>query len=269
MYQQINSINQKLSMTQYELDRAIFEYDLAKTDIEFTQVIGYEIQLSKYNFICAKTDKHKETDKLGVYFQTDFLNETFKDFLENKKSIKSTLSKIKKWFDKLLITHKETIDWNGLFAAKSENLGEVLRTHYNTMPDSIFWKMVKRCYVSSSFAHTDESTILRYLNDTRPEKEHLMDDAERELFNNLPDEVTIYRGCTKQEIKSGKYRMSWTLDRKTAEFFAFEYVNLERENSLEKDKSLYDVVEKTVSKKDLLCYFGDRSEAEVLYIPTK
>ena len=83
-------------MTQYELDRAIFEYDLAKTDIQQTKVHGYEIQQSKYNFVCSNSTKHKETDKLGVYFQTDFLNETFKDFVENKRPVEPTLKKIKK-----------------------------------------------------------------------------------------------------------------------------------------------------------------------------
>lgn len=256
-------------MTQYELDRAIFEYDSAKTDIQKTKVSGYEMQLTFYNIICSNTTKHKETDKLGVRFQTDFLNETYKDFLENQRPIQPTLKKIKKWFDELLVNQKETIDWDRMFASNAENLGEVLRTHYHTMPHSIYWKMVANCYTSSSFAHTDESTILKYLNDTRPEKEHLMDDEEREFFNNLPDKVTIYRGCTKKEIKSGKFRMSWTLDRKIAEFFAFEYINLNHENSFRKDKSLYDIVEKSVDKKDLLCYFGGRNEAEVLYISNK
>jgi hypothetical protein len=256
-------------MTQFEIDRAIFEYDSAKTNIQQTQVLGYENQLTIFNIICSEPKKHRESDKLGVLYQTDFLNETYKDFLENQRQIQPTLKKIKKWFDKLLVTQKDTIDWDSMFSANPENLGEVLRTHYDTMPHNIYWKMVGECYTCSSFAHTDETTILKYLNDTRPEKEHLMDEEERIFFNNLPDEVTIYRGCTKKEIKSGKFRISWTLNKKIAEFFAFEYINLSHEISLDKDKSLYDVVEKTVSKKDLLCYFGGREEAEVLYIPNK
>lgn len=256
-------------MTKSELDRAILEYDFAKTDIQQTEVFGYEIQLCKYNITCSQTKKHKESDKLGVYFQTDFLNETYKDFIENQRPIQPTLKKIKKWFDELFVMQKGTIDWDRMFALNAENLGELLRTHYDIMPHSIYWKIVAYCYTSSSLAHTDKSTILKYLNDTRPEKENLMNEEEREFFNNLPDEVTIYRGCTKKEIKSGKFRMSWTLDRKIAEFFAYDYINFTFENSSKKDKSMYDVVEKTVNKKDLLCYFGDRNESEVLYIPTK
>lgn len=256
-------------MAQFELDRAIFEYDRAKTVIQQTAVTGYELPLTMYNITCSNTEKVRETDKIGVYLQTDFLNETFKDFVENQRPVKPTLKKIKKWFDELIITQKKNVNWDNMFASNAENIGEVLRTHYDTMPHSIYWRMVAYCYTSSSFAHTDESIILKYLTDTRPEKENLMDEEEREFFNNLPDEVTIYRGCTKEEIKSGKFRMSWTLDRKIAEFFAYEYINFSIENSLDKDKSMYDVVEKTVNKKDLLCYFGDRNEAEVLYIPSK
>lgn len=256
-------------MTQSELDIATIEYDILKTNIQQTKLFGYEMLLANYNSVCTRTDRYKETDKLGVCFQTDFLNETYKDFLENERPIQPTLNKIKKWFDELLITHKEIIDWDGMFSANAENLGEILRTHYDIIPNDIYWKMVGQCYTCSSLAHTDMPIILNYLNDERPEKEHLMDEEEREFFNNLPDEVTIYRGCTKKEIKSGNFRISWTLDKKIAEFFAFEYNNLAIGHSLDKNKSLYEVIEKTVSKKDLLCYFGGRNEAEVLYIPTK
>ena len=83
-------------MTKYELDRAIIEYDSAKTDIQKTKTFGYEMQLTIYNFTCSSSTKHKETDKLGVRFQTDFLNETYKDFLQNQRPIQSTLNKIKK-----------------------------------------------------------------------------------------------------------------------------------------------------------------------------
>ncbi|MCG2611527.1 hypothetical protein LZZ90_08400 [Flavobacterium sp. SM15] len=256
-------------MTEYEIKRAMVEYDVAITSIRQTRLFGYESQLAEFNYWCAKTDRHKETDKNGVRFQTDFINETYKDFLVEQRTESYSLNKLKSWYDELLTKSKDTIDWDMIIAAtEPNNLHDIIKTHYHNMPDEVYWEIVGHCYTMSNLAHTDMEIILSYINDSRPKKEYMMDEDEREFFNNLPDEVTIYRGCSKKEIESGNYRISWTLDKKVAEFFAYEYINLNFEKSFEKDKSKFDVVEKTVNKSELLAYFGGRNESEVLYLPS-
>lgn len=44
-----------------------------------------------------------------------------------------------------------------------------------------------------------------------------------ELYNSLPEEVTLYRGTNMEECWSLAYGFSWTTDIKVARFFAFEY----------------------------------------------
>lgn len=79
-------------------------------------------------------------------------------------------------------------------------------------------------------------------------------DEERELFESLPDEVTVYRGCflNEQNRKQG-FNLSWTLSREVAEFFAHRFNQAGR-----------GVFEATISKSRILGLFLDREEAEVL-----
>lgn len=256
-------------MTEEQINLAIIEYDQAISNIQSVRYDGYSLLILVYNGLIKSDRKFKEWYKLGVMYQTDFIEETYRDFIENQRPVESTLSILKEWFDDLLITNAESIDWDNILVSNAENLGEILRTHYNTIPHNIYWQIVARCYTDSSFAHTNINLVLSYLKANRPDKEFLMEEEDREFFNNLPDEVTIYRGCTKEEIKSGNFRLSWTLDKKIAEFFAFTYINHTYDKGGKKDITKYDIMEKVVSKKDLLCYFSGRNEAEVLYIQTK
>lgn len=79
-------------------------------------------------------------------------------------------------------------------------------------------------------------------------KELLMTEQELEFFNNLPEEITIYRGADSIE------GISWTLCKEKAEWFAKRY------NKNNK------VFEKTVKKNDCLCYLNDRKEEEIIYL---
>jgi hypothetical protein len=256
-------------MTKEELENIVFEYTNAVEAIKDTSWKTYEVNLQIYNMIC-EMKTNDPTKKEGVVYQNDFINELYKDFLENERQISTTVDKLRKWCSKLIRENKDIIVWEDLPLYSGKDSFEILRNNWDILPNKIYWTFVGESYTCSDLGHSDSKLIDEYLSDTRPAKEHLMTEEEREYFNNLPEELTIYRGCTKKEINSGNFRCSWTLDKKVAEFFAFEYINrIFEDGGKPKDKSLYDIVEKTVNKKDLLCYFGGRDEAEVLYIPTK
>ncbi|HIG58677.1 MAG TPA: hypothetical protein EYQ21_04665 [Flavobacteriales bacterium] len=84
----------------------------------------------------------------------------------------------------------------------------------------------------------------------------MMDDEEREFFDNLPDEVTVYRGAL--EFKDGTSNIdgySWSIARETAEFFANRFV---------RDGVTPVVVEGTVAKDKIRSYFSGRGENEII-----
>ena len=85
----------------------------------------------------------------------------------------------------------------------------------------------------------------------------MLSKKEREVLLSLPSEVVIYRGCYSTELKSKKYSISWTLDKKVAEFFANRPTK----------KSTGSVIELTTPKERIIAYFKDRKEDEVIYIP--
>lgn len=88
----------------------------------------------------------------------------------------------------------------------------------------------------------------------KADKEHFMDEKELDVFNNLPDELVIYRGC---RSKGGVKACSWTLDKKQAEWFANRY-----------NKNGY-VFEAKIRKEHVIAYKSDRSEKEIVADYTK
>jgi len=254
-------------MTDNELRRALFEYDILLQTLNSMVFFGFEQLIEDYEYMC-NSKKHKETDKLNVMFQTDFLEKTYHDFLYNNKDFNLIQQKLKKWHYDLINNNEKSIDWDKIiFSANPNNLQEIIELHQDKMSDEVYWKIIAHSYTSSNLGHSKNDIISHYLNNKRPNKHFLMNEDERNFLNELPDQITIYRGCSKKEINSKKIRYSWTLDKKVAEFFAYEYINLSLTNSIEKDKSEFDVIEKVINKSEVIAYFNGREESEILYFP--
>ena len=88
------------------------------------------------------------------------------------------------------------------------------------------------------------------------DKNALMEEEELEVYNSLPDIVTVYRGVTSYNNKKIEV-LSWTIDPEVAKWFANRY---------EEHGQVYAA---TISKKHILAYFGGRNEAEVIVDPSK
>lgn len=82
----------------------------------------------------------------------------------------------------------------------------------------------------------------------------LMDEEEHQIFMELDDIVTVYRGVTSVNVKNIK-ALSWTLDRNTAEWFAHRF----GENG--------SVYEAQIQKQYIYAFFGGRNESEVIVDP--
>lgn len=257
------------TMDDFDLKLAFHEYDIAISNINIAYTYGFAYQIKEYENQCSKA-KFKETYKLNVMFQTDFLEETYKDFLFNNKNAEFALKKLSNWHFDLLNKNEKSIDWNiVIFSANPNNLEEILSLHSDKMSDEVYWQTIAHCYRSSNLGHSGNNIISNYLNKNRPNKHFLMDENERKFLAELPEKITIYRGCSKKEIISKKIRYSWTLDKKVAEFFAYEYSSNGLTQSLDKVKSDFDVIEKTINKSEVIAYFNGRQESEILYYPKK
>lgn len=78
----------------------------------------------------------------------------------------------------------------------------------------------------------------------------MMDKEDRETFDSLPDEFTVYRG-------SDYEHMSWTLSKEKAEWFRDRYEGL-------RDCKLF---EKRIKKDEVLAYINARGEEEIILRP--
>lgn len=100
--------------------------------------------------------------------------------------------------------------------------------------------------------HTDEiwNDIFDYgVADARP---LMMDETEQQAFEQLPDVVTVYRGC----YADNKWGMSWSLDKEVAERFPF----LNRYRSSGRPL----LVKARIQKQDIVALKLDRNESEVI-----
>ena len=95
--------------------------------------------------------------------------------------------------------------------------------------------------------NVSQMEILKMLRKCNPK--YLMGQENYEVYENLPDTFTVYRGLQENAQEDG---LSWTLSKEVAEWFASRF-----ENDGE-------IIEKTVHKTEVIAYFNDRDEEEVV-----
>lgn len=97
-----------------------------------------------------------------------------------------------------------------------------------------------------------QKEMLKMFRDADPKI--LMDGEELKKLSELDDTVTVYRGVTSYNAKNVK-ALSWTLDQKTAEWFAHRFGE---------DGTVY---EAQITKQHIYALFNGRGESEVIVDP--
>ncbi|PSW06061.1 hypothetical protein [Photobacterium lipolyticum] len=77
-------------------------------------------------------------------------------------------------------------------------------------------------------------------------------------YNDLPKEVTVYRGCSVEEFYSKNFRQSWSVDKQIATIFAFTHFS-----NLDKHERV--VVKALVDRNDIA--WNRKLEGEVVLLP--
>lgn len=89
--------------------------------------------------------------------------------------------------------------------------------------------------------------ILQYFK--YADKQYLMTEEELDYYNNLPEEIIIFRGVQNKEYSDG---FSWTMNKEKAKWFA---------NRFDCDGVVYKAI---ANKRDILCYNNRRREQEII-----
>lgn len=116
------------------------------------------------------------------------------------------------------------------------------------LSDKDFSELLAVCWASRGGREIAKSELEAWFK--KANKKYLMDKREYKIFNELPEQVTVYRGVKSSQYKCG---ISWTLDKQTALWYADRYDS--------KEACVYGCI---VDRKDILCYFDTRNEAEVI-----
>lgn len=125
----------------------------------------------------------------------------------------------------------------------------------------LYWETLREAYTMSDNLFIYRNDLrLAYMSEEE-NRDSLMSKKERMVLNNLPDKVKIYRGVTTEEIDSKRFGLSWSLKKEVAEFFAFKY-----RRNYDTFSSLKKVIEIEVDKNEIIAYFHDREEEEIIYL---
>jgi hypothetical protein len=128
----------------------------------------------------------------------------------------------------------------------------------------LYWYTLRKCYFSSDNLYQYRKEIKESFSCDEPDRNKLMSKRELNYLQSLPEEITIYRGMTIKEFESGEFGVSWTLKREKGEFFMKTYGRNFDTNHISKM-----VHELTINKDDIISYYGERKEFEVIYIHKK
>ncbi|WP_099369859.1 hypothetical protein [Sphingobacterium sp. 1.A.5] len=131
---------------------------------------------------------------------------------------------------------------------------------YTDLEDNRFYALMN-AYVSSDNLYEYRDEIKDIFSRFQGQTGNFLNNDDAEYFNQLPDQITIYRGMTVEEFEGGEYGVSWSLKKEVAEFFANTYG---RNFSTVDSQKI--VVERTINKKDVITFNNERKEFEVIYI---
>ena len=125
----------------------------------------------------------------------------------------------------------------------------------------LYWYALRHSYDCSDNLFHYKVDLKFAFTYKEPEREYLMNLSERRFLENLPQRITIYRGMTENELKQKSFGYSWSLKKEVAEFFANTY---QRNFATNRFKKV--VHEITIDKNEVIAFFNDRKEFEIIYI---
>lgn len=117
------------------------------------------------------------------------------------------------------------------------------------LSDTDYWRLLSDVWIDTENQYAHLKEWKRLLASKRPNRHYMMNEDEDNILRALAPEVTIYRGCQKGINEDG---LSWTLDKSKAEFFANRFGK----------KGI--ILERTVSKNDIVAVLTGRGESEVI-----
>ncbi len=223
------------------------ETDLAKVKRTAHLFLDLDIQLTDYSPLVVS---HPFTNSGIVGFRDDDGNISFGNLIENPADLTRWRQQVGEQIDL-----SETAYEIFLLINKSYYLA-FLKYAAPALSEKDLGQMLSSAWILNEMPNQDpnisKGELVNLFHSVSPE--YLMDEEEQQQYQELEDPVTIYRGVTSYNAKNIR-ALSWTLDRKTAEWFAHRFGE---------EGTVY---EAQIQKSHILAFFGGRNEAEVIVDP--
>ncbi|MGI8945446.1 MAG: hypothetical protein ACR2GL_04305 [Thermoleophilaceae bacterium] len=123
-----------------------------------------------------------------------------------------------------------------------------------------YWRLLGDAWTAADAVAPNLETWRRLFGSSRPDRDHLMREAERPLLAALPDEVTAYRGHSHE---GGERSLAWTLSRESAEKFAHQFAT---STDMGYPTGVPMLATVTVPRAAILGLFQDRREGDVVIL---
>jgi hypothetical protein len=120
------------------------------------------------------------------------------------------------------------------------------------MSDKEYWEKLSDVWMDSENIWQNIHDWIAAWNQRTTSRELVMTKQEREEFDAMPEQITVYRGALSDKNKHG---MSWTIYKDKAEWFSTRFAG---------DGDIPVVIERVVNKSEILAYFTRRGENEVV-----
>lgn len=129
-----------------------------------------------------------------------------------------------------------------------------LKQCYAYLSEQDLAELFADAWISTENPNQDPNCSLAFLIRMfkRCKKEYLMTEEDYEIYQSLPETLTVYRGVAVGRNPAG---LSWTQNLETAKWFSERFDN-------GKEKGY--ILTATINKKDVLAYFNSRGEDEIV-----
>lgn len=130
-----------------------------------------------------------------------------------------------------------------------------------------YWPLLREVWIMNEISMPHLDLWRRLFRSKRSQRELLMQPEEHAALAQMPDEVTIWRGAGQE---AGIPGLSWTLNEERAQFFAAYACGPRRGHLTPGWQGTKPMVAKAICRKnDILGYFVDRNEAEIVVDPKR
>lgn len=169
------------------------------------------------------------------------------------QNINTIIQRRNKELAELLEKYHQQKNWQSFFITlEGHERQEAFECVYSEMSNEEYWKNLGEIIQGECLYDDKLKNLLTNKQYDLSLRHLMMSESDKQIFNKLPDKVRIYRGASEDNSLEG---WSWSLSEKVALFFGKRF-----------NKSV--VLTGVCDKKDVIAYFHDRNEQE-LVIPFK